>query len=163
MKKRSLSLIACVLLGILALPGVEAGQLAPLDVKGLAPDMLVKITRLTGIGPDGRRLVLMEAAEGVIVPIGDFSALSSSFNELPHRSPAAYHTLQAEMVPALFAMDSSGTRVRLASPDRFPKLIPLIGAVLKLDNGVRMLGVRPQTPTPEDPRYLPRHHEEYED
>ncbi len=164
MKRRSLSLIACViLLGSLGLPGVEAGQPAPLDVGGLTPDMFVKITRLTGIGPDGRRLVLMEAAEGVFVPISDFSALSSSFSDLPHRSPAAYHTLQAEMVPALFAMDSSGTRVRLASPGGFPRVIPLIGAVLKLDNGARMLGVRPQTPTPENPRYLPHHHEEYED
>jgi hypothetical protein len=65
------------------------------------------------------------------------------------------------MAPALFAMDSSGTRVQLASSEGFPKVIPLIGAVLKLDNGVRMLGVRPQTP--KDPRYLRRHHEEYED
>ena len=158
MKGRRLSLTAWAILpGLFWMLSVEAEQPAPLDVEILVPSMLVKITRLTGVGPDDKRLELMSVPEGVAVPIGDFSTLTPSLIALPHRSPVAYHTLQAEMAPGLFAVDHSGKQVQLARPDGFPRVIPLIGAVLKLDKGIRMLEVRPQTPTPEDPRYLPRH------
>lgn len=150
MYRRLLSRIVGVIIpGLIFTMSVDAGQLVPLDIDRLTPTLMFKITRLTGIGPDGNRSVLMDVPEGVVVPFDDFSGLSSRLIVEPQQTPMVFHTLQAELAPGVFALDQSGRQVRLAQPNAVPQRIPLFGAVLKVDDDIKMLDVRPELPRPE--------------
>jgi len=140
------------LMGLLMLGGSllafapRAQELPPLDIVRLMPDLKLKVVRLTAIAPDGRRAVLVEAPQGVILPLDDFSGLQAHLDADRLQGGVAYHSLQAELVPALYAIDVEGNPVELALQRTPPTRIPLMGAVLKLDEGVRLLGVRPEAP-----------------
>jgi len=138
---------------------VEAGELEPLDTERLMPTLMFKITRLSGVGPDGSRSVLMNVPEGMVVAIDDFSGLSSRLTIESRQTPVAFHTLQAELMPGVFAMAQSGRLVQLAQPYRVPQKIPLMGAILKMDNEVKMLNVRPELVRTEVSRSDLRGHE----
>lgn len=131
---------------------VEAGELEPLRIERLMPALMFKITRLSGIGPDGSRSVLMNVPEGVVVAVDDFSGLSSRLTIESRQTPAAFHTLQAELFPGVFAMDQSGTLVQLAQPYGVQRKIALLGVILKMNNEVKMLDVHPEFARTEAPR-----------
>jgi hypothetical protein len=150
MNRYRLTLIAWVILpGLLSMMDLQAGEPAPLDIQRLMPAMMIKITRLTGLGPDGIRQELVREADGVIVPIDDFSALSSRLIAVTQPAPTAFHSLRAELAHGVFVLDRSGGLVQIAEPIGMPKVIPLSGAILKLDDGFKMLGVRAESPARE--------------
>jgi len=123
----------------------------PLDKAKLMPALWVKVIRMTAIGADSRRMTLFETPEGVMVPLEDFDGLKVKLDPERLQRSVAYHTLQAELTPSLYATDWTGNPVELARNPAMPTRIPLSGAVLKLEEGVRLLGVRPDwTPLPVD-------------
>jgi hypothetical protein len=141
---------------------LQAGEPAPLDAERLRPALMLKITRLTGIGPNGVRQELLRAVDGVVVPIDDFSPLSSELAAVTQAAPVAFHSLHAELAHGVFVLDRMGRLVQLAEPIGMPKVIALTGAVLKLDDGFRMLGVRPESVAMETPR-RDAHYREFTD
>jgi hypothetical protein len=152
MNRRLLLLGGMVLGGLISVLPADAGELEPFDIDRLMPTWMIKVMRLTGIDPGGNRVVLMEVPEGVVVPFNDFSGLSSRLIVGSQQSPLAFHSLQAELAPGIFAVDQAGGQVQLANPDRIPRRISLLGAVLKMDDEIRMLGVRPELLRHEVPR-----------
>ena len=163
MRRKSLQLIAwLILLCLIPIVSQAAEPSQPLDLARLMPTLMVKVTRLSGVAPDGSRLPLMEAPDGVVVPIEDFSPLSSRLIAVKRKPPVAFHTLRAELAPGIFAQDRAGRLVQLASTVELPATIPLLGAVLQLDDGIKMLGVRAELATPMATRtevYRPRYRE----
>jgi hypothetical protein len=123
---------------------VEAAQPIPLDLNRLAPSYLVKVTRLTGLGPDGTRQQLMATPEGVVVPIDDFSSLAIHLTADTQAATVAYHTLQAELAPGVFVLDEAGNVMRVAHTGKLPRLIPLVGAVLSQNGEIKALGINPE-------------------
>jgi hypothetical protein len=145
-----LSLLAGTLLTtLLATFTIEAAQLTQLDVNRLTPRYLLKVTGLTGLGPDGTRQQLMSTPEGVAVPVDDFSSLAIHLTVKAATAPVAYHTLQAELAPGVFVLDETGNVVRVAHTGEVPTLIPLLGAVLSQNGEVQALGINPELPRPE--------------
>ena len=145
MYRRWLSLCRGILLTtLLTTLSVEAAQPAPLDVNRLAPSYLVKVTRLTGLGPDGTRHQLMAIPEGVAVPVDDFTSLAIHLTAKAHAATVAYHTLQAELAPGVFVLDETGNVVRVAHTGNVPTLIPLVGAVLSQNGEINALGINPE-------------------
>jgi hypothetical protein len=150
MNRRLFSLCAVTLMtALLVTLSVEAAQPSPLDVSRLVPSYLVKVTRLTGLGPDGIRQQLMAAPEGVTVPVDDFSSLAVHLTVDKRATPVAYHTLQAELAPGVFVFDEAGNVVRVAQSGSAPRLIPLVGAVLSQNGEVKALGLKPELLQPE--------------
>ncbi len=152
-KLTRLALMGWLLIGGVTLtPVLPAQELSPLSVSRLMPELSLKVVRLTAIGPDGNRGVLVEAPEGVLVPIDDFSGLKTKLDAARLQPAVAYHSLQAELAPGVYTFDTSGNWVELALKTPLPTRIPLMGAVLKLDDGVRLLGVRPEAPPVQETR-----------
>jgi hypothetical protein len=137
---------------VLAFSFADAAAPAPLDVDGLRPTPLVKVTRITGIGPDGRREVLMSAPEGVSTATDDFAALGPLVVVEGRTQSVVYHTLQAEIAPGVFVRDAGGGVVTLAGGAGVPAVIPLAGAILWRDGRVELLGVWPRAAAPDAPR-----------
>jgi len=145
MNRRLLALyMSTPIAALLVALSVEAAQPTPLDVNSLTPSYLVKVTRLTGLGPDGSRHPLMDAPEGVVVPVDDFSSLAIHLTVNERATTVAYHTLQAELAPGVFVLDESGNVVRVAHSGNVPRLIPLVGAVLSQNGEIRALGINPE-------------------
>jgi hypothetical protein len=167
MQRRVLSPIAWLLLSsLISMTSGAAEFPQPLDADRLMPTLLVKVTRLSGVAPDGSRLALLEDPDGVAVPLDDFSPLTTRLTAVNRVSPVAFHTLWAELAPGVFVLDRSGQLVQLTQTAQVPKTIPLAGAVLQLDNTFKMLGVRADRAVPaESPRerYAPRYRESEHD
>ena len=163
MQRRVLSPIVWLLLSSLISISSWADEMPqPLDVDRLTPTLLVKVIRLSGVAPDGSRLSLMDAPDGVAVPLDDFSPLTTRLTAVDRVSPVAFHTLRAELAPGVFVLDRSGQLVQLTQTAQVPKTIPLVGAVLQLDNTFKMLGVRADRAVPAvapRERYAPRYQE----
>lgn len=152
MKRRLFSRYAVILMTAqLMMPVVEAAQPSRLDLSLLAPSYLVKVTRLTGLGPDGIRHQLLAVPEGVVAPVDDFSSLANHLTVDERTATAAYHTLQAELAPGVFVLDEAGDVVRVAQSDDTPGLISLVGAVLSQNGKIKTLGLNPELLQPERP------------
>ena len=150
MNRRLPPVIAGTLLSALLLTQpIEAAQPPPINVSQLMPALMVKVKRLTGVGPDANRHELMSVPEGVVAPIDDFSILAPRLTVAGSSTPTAYHALQAELAPGVFVHDETGKVVCLANPASVPAIIPLVGAVLSLNGEVKALGVKPEVHRPD--------------
>lgn len=137
------SLLGATILTLFAVISAHASTPAtpaPASARVDAP-VLVRVTRLSGIGPDGRETVLFTGRGGRLVSLMDMSGLEG-FE--PALTEGAYHGLRAEITNELRVTGPAGQTLTTAfSTDGTTPVLRLAGTVVVAGTEVHALGLVP--------------------
>jgi len=105
------------------------------------PDLMVRLTKLTGTGPDGRSHTLYANTTGAELPFSRLSRLAAVAT--PDGLPGGgYYALRAELASDFAVVDRAGRRVPSHfTVDGSPYHVALTGTLVVADSGVRAFGV----------------------